>query len=77
MPVNEIVAEATGGTSPVERTEAPEDDGAPSGKPEPTTLNTPRLMPPYIHNQTLDNRGALMMLTTVLTLIGLVQTVMG
>lgn len=77
MPINEIVAEAIQNPEVVEHGNAPEDDGTPVDEPQPTTLNTGRMLPPYIHNQTLDNRGALLLVGSLLGIVNLVQHLLG
>lgn len=78
MPINDIVSElaARQSTSVVEREGAPTDDGAPAGEPEPTTMNvTDPMLPPFLHNQTLDKRGAVVLVGTVMALVGLIHKV--
>lgn len=78
MPLNNIVSEATArqGGDLIKRGNAPEEDNAPDGEPAATTMNTGPMLPPYLHNQTLSNRGGLFMLTTVTTLLGILKVVM-
>lgn len=78
MPINDIVSEMASRTAaePIQREGAPEMN-APAGEPEPTTMNTRRMLPPYLHNQTLDSRSAFMLLGTVLGLVSLIRQVMG
>jgi hypothetical protein len=73
MPLNDIIAgiqptpSASGGS-------APEKDGRPNpNKQEETTLRTPRLMPPWIHNQTLNDRSMWELVGAVLGLLGLIK----
>lgn len=72
MPINDIVAEAadSGGAELIESGNAPEEDNAPDGDPEPTHMNTGPMLPPYLHTQTLSNRSAVVLVGTVLSLIG-------
>lgn len=80
MPINDIVAEVDSRhtASPVEQGNAPADNNAPEGEPAPTTMNTgDSMLPPYLHIQTFDRRGALMTVATVLGLVGFVRQVMG
>jgi len=77
MPVNDIVAQivdgtAAGGTN--EDGDAPPKN-APSGEPEPTTMQTPEMLPPYLHIDTYGHDGALALLGTVLGLVGLIEKV--
>lgn len=79
MPINDIVGEAaeTNGATLMERGDAPSEMNAPDGDPEPTTMNTGPMLPPYLHNQTLKNRGAVSLLGTVMAVMVLVRQVMG
>lgn len=79
MPINAIVSEVAERqtATPVESGNAPQMGGQPTGEPAPTTMNNGSMLPPYLHNQTLDDRSALMLLGTVLGVIGMVRQVMG
>ena len=73
MPLNDIIAELEPTATSVTETTPPKD-----GHPDPdenveTTLRTPRLMPPWIHNQTLNDRSMWSLVGAVLSLLGLIK----
>lgn len=71
MPVNDIIAELSVPGNGPDAGEAPSDDGRPDpDSSQATTMRTPRMIPPYIHNQTLSNRSALALVGTVASLLG-------
>ena len=74
MPVNEIIAEIQP-TSTNKKQKAPEDDGRPDPEAKETTMRTPKMMPPWIHNQTLTDRSVLTLVGTVLSILGLLERV--
>jgi len=78
MPLNHIVGEVAERQSAtlVERGNAPEESGMPDSETEPTNMNTQDGLPPHLHIQTLSNRSALFMVSSVLTLVGFAKVVM-
>ena len=76
MPVNDIVATLQTSADPVEQTQPPKNDGRPNpDEKQETTLRTPRLMPPYLHNQTMGDRSMWELVGLVLGLYGLLKKV--
>lgn len=76
MPVNDIVATLQPRADPVESKDLPEDDGRPDpDEQKETTLRTPRMMPPYIHNQTIGDRSMWELAGVVIGLYGLLKKV--
>lgn len=72
MPFADVVA-AQKGADPMSDGDAPKDMNAPTGQPEPTTMNTPDMIPPYIHNQTVGNRSAYVLFAMVLGITQLLK----
>lgn len=77
MPMNDVVADVasrdTG--SLMSDGAAPLDDNAPDGEPEPTSMRTPDGLPPYLHIQTIDRDGAVLMAGSVIGVLGMLQKV--
>jgi len=74
MPVNDIIAEIQ--PKPNNRKDkAPEEDGRPDTEQKATTMRTPRMMPPWVHNQTLTDRSVITLIGTVLSILGLLRRV--
>lgn len=77
MAINAIVAEVSEpGYNDYSESEPPEEDGRPDGEPAPTTMNTPRMLPPWVHNQTLDDRSLLGMTWFVIFALTIVDKVL-
>ena len=74
MSLAAVISDVVSGTTPLEG-DAPEDDGRPDDEPEPTTLNTPRMVPPHIHNQDSMNRSLVTMVATAMTILGFIEMV--
>lgn len=74
MPVNALIAERHGGADPT-GSEPPEEDGRPDSAPPETSLRTHRMMPPYIHNQRIAERSALVLVATGVSIVWLMNMV--
>lgn len=71
MPLNDIIAERHGGATPASDS-LPENDGAPDTENDDTRTtfrNLDKMMPPYLHNQTMSNRSMFTMVGTGLSII--------
>lgn len=74
MPINELIAERYGGARPTgER--PPQDDGRPDQSLPETTLRTGRMMPPFLHNQLIEERSALVLVATGVSIVWLLGMV--
>ena len=73
MSLSAVISDVRAGTTPFTGN-APEDDGRPSDD-EPTTLNTARMLPPYMHNQEAGTRSFLGLVGTVLSIYWLLSKV--
>jgi hypothetical protein len=72
VPISDVIATQEGATIRSDGN-APKAMNAPTGEVEPTTMNTPDGLAPYIHNQTLADRSALALMGTVLVLIRILE----
>lgn len=72
MPLGEVIAQIDE-AEPSSDGNAPEEMNAPTDVPSPSTMDTPPMLPPYIHNQTLDDRSLLVIGGSALTMVGVLE----
>lgn len=72
MPISDVIGDMEGATL-MESGDAPTANNAPSDPDAPTTMDTPPMLPPYIHNQTLDDRNVLALGGTALALFRVIE----
>lgn len=70
MSLDDVVAEVESRYFRQPAGSAPEEDGRPDPEPQPTSLSTPDMLPPWLHTQTLMARSSTSILLVV-SLIGL------
>jgi len=74
MPINDIISEIQPTANNLKE-KAPENDGRPDTDKEATTMQTPPMIPPWIHNQTLTDRSVITLIGTVMGVLGLLRRV--
>lgn len=75
MPINELIAERSGGASLAGDNPDLGDDGRPDTTSAETSMRTVQMLPPYLHNQDIANRSALLLTATGMSIVWLLNKV--